>query len=136
MGCEFTEAELNDFARQYARKFWNREFDIKVELVNRAWRRRAAAYIVYSNGRKLIRMSKVNNRMMSNEEVLGTLKHELVHWHLHTTGKNFSDDSEEFVAECIRIGAPISRAKNAQEAYGDYIKKNLYAYFDTIKKEQ
>lgn len=136
MGCNFTESELNGFAKEYARRFWNREFDIKVELVNRAWKRRLAVYSVYNNGKKVIRMSKINNQKMSNEAVLGTLRHELVHWHLHTSGQDFSDDSEVFVAECIRVGAPISAARKAQEAYGEYIKKNLYAYFETLKKEE
>lgn len=134
MGCTFTERDLQSFAQQYARKYWNRDFDGKVELVNQDWKRQMGCYVTCRDGRKLIRMSRVRNLRSSNEAVLGTLKHELVHWFLHTTNKNFDDESEEFVKECLRIQAPLSHAKSAQAALGVYMKKNLDNYFAELRK--
>jgi SprT-like protein len=125
-----------NFAQQFALKYWNRTFDIEIELVNRDWKSMAGCYIRYKDGRKIIRMSKIKNKRLSDLEVLGTLKHEMVHWVLDITNKNFSDESKDFVEECIRVGAPFSKTASAQKAFGEYVQKNLYDYFDTLKKPQ
>lgn len=41
------------------------------------------------------------------QHVIGTLKHELAHYHLFTEGKPFRDEDEAFKQECRRIGAPL-----------------------------
>ena len=125
MGCKFTKNELTEFANQYALKYWAKELDIPIELVNRQWTRRAAVYCIYRDGRKVIRMSKQTNLLLTNEQVLGNLLHELCHHFCYIEGKEFRDDSEYFVTECIRVGAPVSKTKKAQKAFGKYAKKHL-----------
>lgn len=41
------------------------------------------------------------------QHVIGTLKHELAHYHLFLEGKPFEDEEEIFKLECERIGAPL-----------------------------
>lgn len=50
------------------------------------------------------------------QHVIGTLKHELAHYHLFMEGKPFADDDEAFKRECQRIGAPLF-ALAMQEGY-------------------
>lgn len=123
MSCHFTEEDLVNYAMRFAKEHWDREFDIRIELVNRDWRRKLASYHFNSKtGDKFIRMSKIVNERYSNEEVLNSLLHEMVHWVLHTTGKPFRDDTKEFVEECIRVGASFSKTKTAQRAFKNYSK--------------
>ena len=106
--------DLTIYAKDFAKIHWNREFNVKIELVNYAWKRVLGVYIVRKDGQLIIRMSKVSNDRMPESMVLGTLRHEMVHWHLHTTGQPFSDESPLFVEECILVGAPFSGTKSAQ----------------------
>ncbi len=39
--------------------------------------------------------------------VIGTLKHELAHYHLFISGRPFRDEDAAFQEECRRIGAPL-----------------------------
>lgn len=41
------------------------------------------------------------------QHVIGTLKHELAHYHLYIEGKPFQDQEDVFKQECQRIGAPL-----------------------------
>lgn len=107
---------LYDFAKEQAQLHWQREFDIEIELVDRFWRSTNGMYVNnLETGHKYIRMSKKRNMMRSWDRVKGTLLHELVHWHLNTTGQPYSDDDIEFAQECMRVGAPISGTKIAQK---------------------
>ncbi|WP_243767358.1 hypothetical protein [Paenibacillus agricola] len=58
--------------------------------------------------------------------MLGTLLHELVHWRLATEGIPHRDVNDEFIAECVRVGAPISGSTSAQNAYREYQAKRRY----------
>ncbi|MGG3803140.1 SprT-like domain-containing protein [Metabacillus fastidiosus] len=110
--------ELYEFARQKAKELWNREFDISIVLYKRKWRRRLAAYCVYLDGsqKPFIKMSQIVNQSRTRKEIFDILLHEMVHWHLHTTGQPFSDGDQNFVAECLKVGAPISEVQKAQKA--------------------
>ncbi|ATH59640.1 hypothetical protein BJG89_04795 [Staphylococcus nepalensis] len=121
MPCYFTEKDLFNYAQLFVKEYWNREFNIRIELVNRDWKRKLASYhFNLKTGDKFIRMSKIVNKNYSKDDVLNSLLHELVHWVLHSSGKPFKDDSKEFVAECIRVGAPFSKTKVAQNALKNY----------------
>lgn len=107
---------LYAFAKEQAQLHWNREFDIEIELVQRKWRRRQACYSInLATGISLIKMSAITNARLTWEQVQGNLLHELVHWHLHTTGQPFGDDDIAFAQECLHVGAPFSGTKVAQQ---------------------
>ena len=108
---------LYAFAKEQAQLHWQREFDIEIELVDRKWSATGGMYIRNTEtGRKWIRMSKLMNKARTWEQVQATLLHEMVHWHMHTSGLPYHDEDVDFAMECLRVGASISRTKRAQHA--------------------
>lgn len=114
--------ELYAEANAISRKWWGVDYSGIITLVRRGWKRRGACCVIYRDGSKPfeIRLSSVNNAKWSREIVIGNLTHELVHWRLYTLGQPFYDDDHEFVAECARVGAPLSRTKAAKYAEKRY----------------
>lgn len=119
--------ELYASANEMCRKWWGTEYTGTISLVKRNWKRQFAAFRYWDRGaRTTIEMSTKVNESLPREEVLGNLLHELVHWRLFTTTLErdgfdrawtvAGDDSPEFVRECIRVGAPFSGTKKAQQA--------------------
>jgi SprT-like protein len=111
---------LYAWSDELAQKWWSRSYTDTIQLTNRRWAR--------TNGRfwasipvgvekiSFIEFSRKRNAGRTMEEVKGTLLHELVHWHLFTSGKPHRDSDREFVEECLRVGAPISQSIRAQAA--------------------
>ncbi|WP_262384562.1 hypothetical protein [Paenibacillus terrae] len=71
-------------------------------------------------------MSVVVNASRSEEAVLGSLLHELVHWRLCTLGLPYDDVAYVFISECLRVGAPISHARSAREAYQRFKQRRAF----------
>ncbi|ETT64893.1 MULTISPECIES: hypothetical protein [Paenibacillus] len=117
------QSRLLALANELARKHWGVEYTGTLTLTNRYWRRRWAMYRYLRNGEPIqdIYMSGPTNGERPEEDVIGSLLHELVHWRLHTLGLPASDIDREFIAECLRVGAPISGAGAAQKAYERYL---------------
>ncbi|MFW5434289.1 SprT-like domain-containing protein [Paenibacillus apiarius] len=104
------------------RKHWGVDYTGTIELVNREWSSMNGCFIhSREEGIQKIRMSTKVNTRRPREDVIGTLLHELTHWRLWTQKIPHRDINYEFIAECIRVGAPISRARSAQEAYKRYL---------------
>jgi predicted SprT family Zn-dependent metalloprotease len=111
-------------AEHYAREYWGVELTCSIEFVDRDWRSCYAYFQCNNETRECkIVMSHIVNARRPVEDVLATLKHELVHWYLWSIGKPYKDDDEEFIRECLRIGARISGSKKAQEAYRKYCER-------------
>jgi hypothetical protein len=119
---DLSHADLVAKANELSRKWWGVDYTGTIELVNRKWRRKNACYIYRLNGEpaQIIRMSKPTNDARTEEDVIKTLLHELVHWRLRTQGLPASDGDKEFVEEALRVGAPISGTKAAQFAAKKY----------------
>lgn len=116
---------LTEIANTLSLKHWGVNYTGTLVLVNREWR---CYYAKFRHRRdrndmslQEIRMSAITNARRSKAEVAGSLLHELVHWRLYNTGRPFCDEDYEFIAECLRVGAPISGARSAQEAYRRYL---------------
>ncbi|WP_379161315.1 hypothetical protein [Paenibacillus sp. sgz5001063] len=43
----------------------------------------------------------------------------LIHWRLYALGLPFDDVNDEFIAECLRVGAPLSGGTREKAAYED-----------------
>ncbi|MEW9698017.1 hypothetical protein [Paenibacillus sp. SI8] len=124
---DLTLEELYTEATAMCRKHWDVDFTGTIELVNRKWTRYNGMFCVRtSEERFFIRLSCKTNAERTRSEVLGTLLHELVHWRLYTTGQPFRDVAEPFIAECLRVGAPISGASAAQRAYRNYLARRKF----------
>lgn len=114
------------FAKRKSFELWKRDFDIEILLVNTRWKRMKGCYVVnFKTGVNYIKMSKHRNSEFTESEVYDTLLHEMVHWHLHTSGKPFGDGDKEFVEEILRVGSSFSgtnKAKKAAELYGKILR--------------
>lgn len=116
------QSRLLALANELARKHWGVDYTGTLTLTNRYWRRMDAAFSFNSQtGRQEIRMSAPVNAEYGEEDTQGNLLHELVHWRLYTQGVPFGDETTEFIAECLRVGAPISGAPSAKKAYERYL---------------
>ncbi|ASS76843.1 hypothetical protein CIG75_19110 [Tumebacillus algifaecis] len=108
--------QLKKAANELSQKHWGVDYTGEIELTNAKWKNRQACYLIWPNAPEktvVIQMSHYVNRTLTRYEVLDNLLHELVHWQLHQSGKKFHDDDQEFVDECLRVGAPISGTKKA-----------------------
>ena len=117
--------ELYVAANEMCRKHWGIEFTGKITLTNRRWTRTQGRFRWWKKepGRCQIEMSAKTNAGLSREAVMDTLLHELVHWRLYTAGSPYSDQDPEFIAECLRVGASLSGARYAQNAYQRYLRE-------------
>lgn len=124
-------AALEEAAEEMCRKHWGIDCGVRIVLVDRAWSSQMACYRIWIEKGTVtdreIRMSKAINAQYSRKKVLGFLLHELVHWRLETSGRPYHDSDEEFVAECMRVGAPLSGTKEAQKAAQAYERKMVTA---------
>jgi len=128
-----TLEELYEEAKRLSFKYWGVAYDGEIKLVNRKW----SSYNGYIRATNVcdkdgnivgfknyeIVLSKKRNAEHDRDWIAGILLHELVHWRLMDTGKPFRDHEEEFVKECLRVGAPFSGTKTAQQAKEKYESK-------------
>ncbi|QOS97568.1 hypothetical protein JNUCC42_13310 [Brevibacterium sp. JNUCC-42] len=113
--------ELYRMADELCQKWWGIQYDGVLSLVNRRWKRVVAYFMpvkLEENGEWIgcVRFSSRRNKERTKSEVRSALLHELVHWYLWKQGKPYMDDTQEFVVECKRVGAPFSITKSAQRA--------------------
>jgi len=111
--------ELKQHANSLCQKHWGVDYTGEIKLVNREWKRKNAHFetSLLDPNHKVIVFSKKRNAKRSKEAILKTLLHELVHWRLHCLKLPARDTDQEFIEECIRVGASISGTKSAQEAH-------------------
>ncbi|WP_263560522.1 hypothetical protein [Paenibacillus polymyxa] len=121
------QARLFSIANDLARKHWGVDYTGTLVLVNRPWRRILACFrFNNATGLQEIRMSAHENAARSEEDVIGSLLHELVHWRLLSLGLPYNDTDYEFISECLRVDAPISQARSAQEAYRRFKQRQAF----------
>jgi len=121
------QSRLLALANELSRKHWGVDYTGTFELVNRHWRSQFGQFHhTRDKSVQHIRMSAATNAERTPEEVEQTLTHELVHWRLFTLDQPFRDYNDEFITECIRVGASISKARIAQEAYQRYMYKREF----------
>lgn len=118
--------ELYWHADEFCRKWWGISFTGRIELINRKWRCYYGKFHYRTDdpSASFVRMSRKTNAERTKDEVLRTLLHELVHWRNFMTGLPFDDTDDEFIRECIRVGASISGTQSAQAAYKRFIGNN------------
>ncbi|RXZ78093.1 hypothetical protein EBB07_28995 [Paenibacillaceae bacterium] len=112
--------ELYEFGKEKSLEFWNRDFTCKITLVKTYWKDQLG---VYYPDRETIAFSEHMNATQSKKKVLDTMLHEMVHWHLHTSGKEYDDEDFGFIEECLRVGCGLSQSSSARRAYVMYKSK-------------
>jgi hypothetical protein len=122
---EITKSDLEQWANELCQLHWNIDYSGTIELKNVKWKCVNAQYIRYSTDKSIhvIQMSSKRNAERTIEEVRASLLHELVHWYLYKIGKRHGDTCSPFIAECLRVGASLSKTKAAKKALDLYITK-------------
>lgn len=118
---EITKRDLYEEAKRFCQSSWGVHYTGGIEIIKRRrWRRLLGLYFSHN---RTIRMCHVTMREVGKEVTFDALRHELVHWYLHTTNQPHSDTDFRFIEECLKLGVILSKAKNAQEAYQRYLKR-------------
>lgn len=118
--------QLYEVANELSLKWWNVPYDGVIEVRNRRWKNTNGQLLAPGGLERtlcippIIQMCSKRNSNRTDEEIRGTLLHELVHWRLWSLGTQHYDTSRAFVKEAIRVGAPISGSKSARKAYERY----------------
>lgn len=121
---DFVEDYYRQYAREFALEYWGVELTCPIVFVSREWKRMNACFRIWHETKECeIRLNHRLHEELGFGGYLPILKHELVHWYLWSVGKPFYDDDEEFVRECLRIGADTSGTKKAQKALKAYESK-------------
>ncbi|MDQ0168701.1 hypothetical protein [Paenibacillus tundrae] len=112
-------------ANELAQLHWGVDYTGTLRLLRYRWKQTQALFMFSRSDTSLqeIRMSAPTNADLTPEEIEANLLHELVHWRLWSQGLPAGDEEREFVAEAIRVGASISHAKRAREAYEKYLEE-------------
>jgi SprT-like protein len=109
--------ELDWIGNKLSLKFFGRPCKVPIEW-EKSLKKAAGFFSFEPRTRKPIRI--VQSMWQYNEfgaqHVIGTLKHELAHYHLFLQGQPFRDEDDVFKQECRRIGAPLY-ALSMREGY-------------------
>lgn len=124
-GVPVEQSDLEREAQRMCREHWNVEFTGAIEVKRRKWRRSRGQFLFSRKDKTyhVVRMCADMNGTRLYSDILRTLLHELVHWRLWSQGLPASDTDYEFIAECLRVGASLSDAIYAQDAYKRYEKR-------------
>ncbi|EZH67919.1 hypothetical protein DH09_08345 [Bacillaceae bacterium JMAK1] len=123
--CTYTREDLLSLANELSQHHWGIPYTGDIIIHNRNWKRQNASFRrgIEDKCKLWFEFSEVRNAQRTNDQVKGTLLHELVHWYLYIHNEPFHDNDERFVQEAVRVGAPISETKIAQKAYENYLKE-------------
>ncbi|RXT02292.1 SprT-like domain-containing protein [Ammoniphilus sp. CFH 90114] len=103
-----SDKELDWIGNQLSLTYFGRPCKIPIEWDKTL--KNAAGYFSFDKRtRKPLRIvqSMWQYNQFGAQHVIGTLKHELAHYHLFMEGKPFDDKDVEFKRECQRIHAPL-----------------------------
>jgi SprT-like protein len=100
--------ELDWIGNQLSLAYFGRPCKVPIEW-DKAVKQVAGFFAFGERSNKPIRIvqSVWQYNQFGARHVIGTLKHELAHYHLFIQGKPFRDHDELFKQECRRIGAPL-----------------------------
>ncbi|ALS22228.1 SprT-like protein [Paenibacillus naphthalenovorans] len=111
--------DLIEFGKKKSKELWNREFTCKVVFVKAYWNSQLGVYYPH---KETIAFSEYMCATMTEDQIYDTMLHEMVHWHLHTSGRNYHDEDFEFIEECLKVGCGLSQSNSARKAYIQYQK--------------
>lgn len=100
--------ELDWIGNQLSLVYYGRPCQVPIEW-DKSLKNAAGYFSFEKRAQKPLRIvqSMWQYNQFGAQHVIGTLKHELAHYHLYMEGKPFQDEEEIFKQECQRIGAPL-----------------------------
>lgn len=103
-----TDKELDGIGNLLSLKYFGRPCKVPIEW-DKTLKGAAGFFSFDQRSQKPLRIvqSMWQYNQFGAQHVIGTLKHELAHYHLFMEGKPFRDEDDTFKKECRRIGAPL-----------------------------
>lgn len=103
-----SDKELAWIGNQLSLAYFGRPCKVPIEW-DKSLKNAAGCFLFDKRAHKPLRIiqSMWQYNQFGAQHVIGTLKHELAHYHLFMEGKPFQDEEEVFKQECKRIGAPL-----------------------------
>ncbi|MCP3764042.1 SprT family protein [Domibacillus sp. A3M-37] len=98
----FTDKTIQKLTEDLSLRFFERPFLHKV-YVNKRLRTTGGRYMLQSHH---IEVNEKYIEAYGEEELIGILKHELCHYHLHLQGKGYRHSDQDFKALLKKTGSP------------------------------
>lgn len=141
-----SKREFTNTAKRYAREYWDMTLDIPIKWVHRPKSSRYGSFYYLKKKNSVgkivgkiphsivMNISKVNE--FTDELLLDVLKHELAHWACLKRKRPFTDGSEYFEKELLRIGAPSTGFNMLRGEYKEKSTKYQKDLIDTKFKRR
>lgn len=94
--------ELQKMVEELSLKFFNKPFKHRA-FYNARLRTTGGRYMLHSHN---IEINKLYLEQLGEEELIGIIKHELCHYHLHLEGKGYKHRDNDFRLLLKEVGAP------------------------------
>ncbi len=109
----FNKAQAEQTLTKIARHFLKKEFGLELTVpVEVSGRMKSVLGLFYYNRQGQPLSIKIAKGIVAEEgrevDAIETLKHECVHYALCVKGLPFSDDDQEFIDTCNRLGVPLT----------------------------
>lgn len=98
----FTDKEIQKLTEDLSLRFFERPF-LHRAYVNKRLRTTGGRYLLQSHN---IEVNEKYIEAYGEEELIGILKHELCHYHLHIEGRGYRHGDRDFKALLKRTGSP------------------------------
>jgi len=96
------DKDLQDLVEYISYRFFNKEFRHKA-FFNPRLRTTGGRYMLHSHN---IEINRSYFEQLGQEELIGIIKHELCHYHLHIEGKGYQHRDQDFKDLLKRVEAP------------------------------
>lgn len=100
--CVMEDKELQKLVENISLRFFNKEFQHKA-FFNPRLRTTGGRYMLHSHN---IEINRSYLDQLGQEELIGIIKHELCHYHLHIEGKGYQHRDQEFKDLLKQVEAP------------------------------
>ncbi|SFB38975.1 SprT-like protein [Lentibacillus halodurans] len=127
------EKELNELVQKLSIKFFGKRFDDQVKY-NHRLRTTGGRYIP---AKRTIELNPKFVLEFEDEEVIGILKHELCHYHLHIEGKGYKHGDRDFKNLLKETGSPrhCSPLPSSEKRFKyTYECKNCHHVYKRVRK--
>lgn len=94
--------ELQKLVEEISNTYFNKPF-LHQAIFNRRLRTTGGRYLLNSHN---IEMNKKYLEQLGKEELIGIIKHELCHYHLHLEGRGYKHSDKDFKQLLKKVGAP------------------------------
>jgi len=129
-GLYLTNEELQVLVEEISLKYFQRAFKHKA-IFNPRLRTTGGRYLLHTHN---IEINKIYYDVLGEEELIGIIKHELCHYHLHLLKRGYQHKDADFKLLLKKVGGPRFCSSLPMEKRKENVKK--YIYYSCTKCNQ